>query len=206
MSQGLIENYPKIGVPVSKLVLGLPFYGEDNYCRAGTLPDARVCVRGKSGKELGPAGEFFQELPLMYDKRHSDACSSIQSKHSKACGPESLDPRVHTVLGLLMNRTSSLFWDDDDQSPFFNYVDQKTSVVHQVRFRPTNNHTPLHVPPFPNFAAVLPLRISSHGSYIQRICSSPHLQAVCTSINERCCVVASLRCCRSGTIMQIVFI
>eukprot|EP01050_Picozoa_sp_SAG11_P019570 SAG11_NODE_3141_length_2658_cov_1.249707_1_plen_139_part_00 len=46
--------------------------------------------------------------------------------HSKPCVPESYawDPRIHMVLGLFINRTSSLFWDTVDQSPFFNYVDQ----------------------------------------------------------------------------------
>ena len=80
----------------------LPWYGYDNTCIAGTAPDARSCARGKSGAELGKAGEFFQELPLMLDPRHKDACDPPRRK----CGPESFDRSLHTVLGLLANRSS----------------------------------------------------------------------------------------------------
>ena len=93
----------------------LPWYGYDNTCIAGTAPDARSCARGKSGAELGKAGEFFQELPLMYDPRHKDACDPPRRK----CGPESFDRSLHTVLGLLANRSSPVMYDDhpDEQSP-----------------------------------------------------------------------------------------
>eukprot|EP01047_Picozoa_sp_COSAG01_P069002 COSAG01_NODE_10101_length_2251_cov_1.611059_4_plen_58_part_00 len=57
MLHGLVAGYPKIGVPLHHLVLGCPWYGYDNTCAAGTAPNARSCVRGKSGAELGKAGE-----------------------------------------------------------------------------------------------------------------------------------------------------
>ena len=109
----------------------LPWYGYDNTCTAGTAPDARSCARGKSGAELGKAGEFFQELPLMLDPRHKDACDPPRRK----CGPESFDRSLHTVLGLLANRSSPVMYDDhpDEQSPFFNYIDG-SGTVHQLWF------------------------------------------------------------------------
>jgi hypothetical protein len=125
-TKSLIAGYPQIGVPLSHLVLGLPWYGYDNTCEATTAPDARVCIRGKSGKELGADG-FYQEIPLMYDLRHKDACSPPVRK----CGPESFDPAKHTVLGLLQARSSPIMFDEHAQSPFFNYVDRH-GTTHQV--------------------------------------------------------------------------
>ena len=128
-------------------MLGLPWYGYDNTCVEGTSPTARICVRGKSGQELGAAGEFFQELPLLYDLRHKDACDPHPTVHGGgrpcACGPQSFDPSIHTVLGLLRRKTSALMFDADSQSPFFNYVAEESNaeesngtkmVTHQVWF------------------------------------------------------------------------
>jgi hypothetical protein len=131
MLRGLVAGYPTLGVPLHHLVLGLPWYGYDNTCVAGTAPDAQSCPRGKSGAELGKAGEFFQELPLVYDARHKDAC---EPPHRK-CGPQSFDRSLHTVLGLLSNRSSPVMYDDhpDEQSPFFNYIDGE-GTVHQLWF------------------------------------------------------------------------
>ena len=64
LTRSLIADFPKVGVPLTHLVLGLPWYGYDNTCVESTRPDARICVRGKSGRELGTS-HVFAFLPVL---------------------------------------------------------------------------------------------------------------------------------------------
>ena len=102
-----IERYLQLGIPASKLVLGLPWYGYRYPCLNGTAPDAEFC-------------------PIAAVPFAGVNCSD-------AAGSEVEYGDIMALLDAGRNSTA-VRWDESTSSPYFNAVGADDGVVYQYWF------------------------------------------------------------------------
>mmetsp|Transcript_2328 Transcript_2328/g.3875 ORF Transcript_2328/g.3875 Transcript_2328/m.3875 type:complete len:397 (+) Transcript_2328:25-1215(+) len=93
-----VHRFLDIGIPASKLVLGVPWYGYRYPCVRGTAPDARFCM--------------LESVPF-----RGINCSD-------AAGTEV--PHDEILLRFQRYNTTMLRWDENQGAPFFNTVENGT--------------------------------------------------------------------------------
>lgn len=99
-----MRNFTALGVPPSKLILGVPWYGYTYTCVGDVAPDAALC-------------------PIAHTVWRNATCSDAVG--SEICYAD--------LLPLLANNaTRPRTWNETLAAPFFNYVDSTTHAVHQV--------------------------------------------------------------------------
>lgn len=99
-----IKEYFELSIPVSKLVLGVPWYGYDYPCISYQVQD-NMC--------------YINPVPF-----RGVSCSDAAGKQYG----------YSNLMDRLKNSTTGRLWDEDAKSPYFTYTDPMSLDVHQVWF------------------------------------------------------------------------
>ena len=110
-----LNRFISVGVPVEKMVVGIPWYGYDYPCVGGAYEDKFCEIKSVPFRGVNCSDAAGGEVPFYLIMPILDTCNTTSTQNKQQC-------------------TLGRQWDWSTSSPYFNYVDSTTTppTRHQI--------------------------------------------------------------------------